>query len=117
MTLKQFPWWLWGHVAAKRWERLMNRLSWSSAWHRFTESLWPKQKALIKCPIRHFLVNLCRSSRGCPHCRYEDFIEHEDLFTVTDSGCSQTQDGDSYWWEGWQQCFRCGVKSWVHDST
>lgn len=117
MTLAQFPWWLWGHVFAKRWTRLMFRMERVDWWWNAIWATWKSRKPLWGT-WRGFLFNLMRASdTSCPHCRYEGWTDHEELFQVTDQGENNTPDGHSYWWEGMQTCARCGVASFHADRT
>jgi hypothetical protein len=93
-------------------------MSWSPRWHDWQQRLWPKVGALIDYPLRHFLIQAMRASGcDCPHCGYDGFTEHDDLFVCEASGRSSTPDGISYWWEGLQTCARCRTTHPHGDST
>jgi hypothetical protein len=116
--MKKFFWYIMGLIFIKHWNlfvSIMSRFSW---WYNFSWWIKATKDAPINHPIKLFISNIMMFELWeCPHCKYEDWTGHEELFKVTGSGESHTPSGDNYWWEGDQECFRCGVISFYSDST
>lgn len=118
MTARQAFFWGYGWIWGRWWQRFICRASWWHWWHVFGNSLWPKRGALVDYPIRCFLVRAMRAtSCKCPHCGYDAFTEHDDLFVCEDGGTNSTPDGISHWWRGLQTCARCRTTHEHGDST
>lgn len=115
----RFWWWLWGFVFWRHWDRLRDRLSRSGWYHDLVwQRLWPKRRSLVSCPVRHWLVNFLRPSElHCPHCGYEGWADHDELWTTLESGTGMSDYGTTHWWRGLQTCWRCGVTNEHGDST
>jgi rubrerythrin len=102
-------WWAWGWIFWRHWITVTHKLYRREWYRRVVRWLRSTKDALVKHPIRHrayLLLDANQRSLECPHCGYECWTEHEDLFVLRRSG------GDSwcgYWFEGDQTCARCGT--------
>lgn len=81
--------------------------------------------------LKQALYVLLLRSYVCPHCGDDNWLEDEaypdeerlddrtkiPTFELVNSGQSQSEDGNTYWWEGWRWCYRCGHHEWSSDST
>lgn len=109
--------WTYGWVWGRWWTMFTNRASFWDRWHRAQRALWPSKGALIDYPVRHFLVNAMRSwEMHCPHCRYQAWTDHEDLFVLDRAGSDNTPNGHFHWFRGQQTCARCGTTHEYGDS-
>lgn len=109
--------WTYGWVWCRWWNLLTVRGSWWPWWRRIEQSLWSTRDALVNHPVRHFLVKAMRADAGCPHCRYDGWTDHDELFECVESGQYVNDCGTCHWWSGIQTCARCGTSHEYGDST
>lgn len=109
-------WWLLGWIVIRHWVRLACRLSWQTWYGAIKRWCWSTPKPLVKCWFRYRLFTLLDKGRcwHCPHCAYERFTDHDDLFVLTDSGRSYF---GGHWFKGLQTCARCGTTHEYGDSS
>lgn len=110
-------WNLWGWIFWRHWHAFRNRASRWDWYHWLHNAIRDTQDPLVQHPIRYRLSYFLHWGFGneCPHCGYDSWTEHDDLFVCRESG---GPDYEGYsWWRGDQTCARCGQVNEYADST
>jgi len=113
------PWSVAGWIFIRWWISAlwkMQRFAWWRSLLRWMR--YGTRDALVTHRLRYFLVKLLEVQEYyCPHCGYEQWSEHPDLYECTESGTYQSDYGTEHWWRGYQSCYRCGYRAPYGDST
>ena len=113
--MRIFIWNLLGWIFIRWYNKILWKLNRFDHWRSFRRWMrYETKDALINHKLRYFIVKLIDVEDWyCPHCRYENFTQHEELFECISSGsCPEFE-----YWSGIQTCYRCGCKSNHSDST